>query len=70
MSTIAELEDAFSRARSADRTTVIAIETAPNRWTPGGAFWEVGVAEVAERPEVAEAHARVLEGKSRQRVGW
>ncbi len=70
VSTIAELEDAFERARSADRTTVIAIETAPDRWTPGGAFWEVGVAEVAERPEIAEAHKRVREGKERQRVGW
>jgi 3D-(3,5/4)-trihydroxycyclohexane-1,2-dione acylhydrolase (decyclizing) len=49
---------------------VIAIETAPNRWTPGGAFWEVGVAEVSERDEVTEAHQRVLEGKRRQRVGW
>jgi 3D-(3,5/4)-trihydroxycyclohexane-1,2-dione acylhydrolase (decyclizing) len=70
VSTIAELEGAFERARSADRTTVIAIETAPDRWTPGGAFWEVGVAEVAERPEIAEAHKRVREGKERQRVGW
>jgi 3D-(3,5/4)-trihydroxycyclohexane-1,2-dione acylhydrolase (decyclizing) len=70
VSTLAELEDAFERARSADRTTVIAIETAPDRWTPGGAFWEVGVAEVAERPEIAEAHKRVREGKERQRVGW
>ena len=68
--TIAELEDAFDRARAADRTTVIAIETAPNRWTPGGAFWEVGVAEVSDRAEIAEAHRQVSEGKERQRVGW
>ena len=70
VSTIAELDEAFERARSSDRTAVIAIETAPNRWTPGGAFWEVGVAEVSERAEVAAAHERVLEGKQRQRVGW
>ncbi len=68
--TIAELEDAFDRARAAERTTVIAIETAPNRWTPGGAFWEVGVAEVSDRAEIAEAHRQVSEGKERQRVGW
>jgi 3D-(3,5/4)-trihydroxycyclohexane-1,2-dione acylhydrolase (decyclizing) len=68
--TIAELEEALERARSASRTTVIAIETAPNRWTPGGAFWEVGVAEVSDRAEVSDAHARVVEGKRRQRVGW
>jgi 3D-(3,5/4)-trihydroxycyclohexane-1,2-dione acylhydrolase (decyclizing) len=70
VSTTAELEEAFERARAADRTTVIAIETAPDRWTPGGAFWEVGVAEVSERAEVAEARERVREAKERQRVGW
>jgi len=68
--TIAELEEAFERARSSDRTAVIAIDTAPNRWTPGGAFWEVGVAEVSDRDEIAAAHERMLEGKRRQRVGW
>jgi 3D-(3,5/4)-trihydroxycyclohexane-1,2-dione acylhydrolase (decyclizing) len=68
--TIGELEEAFARARSEDRTTVIAIETAPDRWTPGGAFWEVGVAEVSDRDDVLAAHARVTEGKQRQRVGW
>ena len=70
VSTTAELEDAFERARAAERTTVIAIETAPDRWTPGGAFWEVGVAEVSDRAEIAEAHAQVREGKKQQRVGW
>jgi 3D-(3,5/4)-trihydroxycyclohexane-1,2-dione acylhydrolase (decyclizing) len=68
--TIEELGEAFERARTNDRTTVIAIETAPNRWTPGGAFWEVGVAEVSERKEISAAHERVLDGKQRQRVGW
>jgi 3D-(3,5/4)-trihydroxycyclohexane-1,2-dione acylhydrolase (decyclizing) len=70
VATIAELEDAFERARAADRTTVIAVETAPDAWTPGGAFWEVGVAEVSDRPEIAEAVERVREAKERQRVGW
>jgi 3D-(3,5/4)-trihydroxycyclohexane-1,2-dione acylhydrolase (decyclizing) len=67
---IAELEEAVEQARGADRTTVIAIRTAPDRWTPGGAFWEVGVAEVSDRPEIAAAHARLVEEKRRQRVGW
>lgn len=66
---IAELEEAFLRARAADRTTVIAIRTAPHDWTPGGAFWEVGVPEASARPAVAEARERQLEGKRRQRVG-
>jgi hypothetical protein len=28
------------------------------------------VPEVSERQEIAAAHERLLEGKSRQRVGW
>ena len=67
---IDELEHAVERAREADRTTVIAIRTAPDRWTPGGAFWEVGVAEVSDREEIAAARARLVEAKQRQRVGW
>jgi 3D-(3,5/4)-trihydroxycyclohexane-1,2-dione acylhydrolase (decyclizing) len=67
---ISGLEEAFARARESDRSTVIAIATAPHDWTPGGAFWEVGVPEVTARSEVASARERVLEGKRRQRVGW
>jgi 3D-(3,5/4)-trihydroxycyclohexane-1,2-dione acylhydrolase (decyclizing) len=67
---IGGLEEAFTRARGNDRTTVIAIETAPHEWTPGGAFWEVGVAEVSDRAEVAAAHDQVVDEKQRQRVGW
>jgi 3D-(3,5/4)-trihydroxycyclohexane-1,2-dione acylhydrolase (decyclizing) len=70
VATIGELEYAFARARAADRTTVIAIPTAPAVWTEGGAFWEVGVPEVSERPEVAAARERLEEGKRAQRVGW
>ena len=68
--TVAELEDAFTRARAGDRTTVIAIRTAPHAWTSGGAFWEVGVPASSARPEVDAARARQLEGKTKQRVGW
>jgi 3D-(3,5/4)-trihydroxycyclohexane-1,2-dione acylhydrolase (decyclizing) len=64
-----ELETAFRRARSAKRTTVIVIRTAPHEWTPGGAYWEVGVPHVSERPAVANARATLVEAKRRQRVG-
>ena len=67
---IGGLEDAFARARESDRTTVLAIETAPDQWTPGGAFWEVGVAEVSDRSEIAAAHEELVAEKQRQRVGW
>ena len=68
--TIGELEAALQRARASDRTCVIAIHTDPHAWTEGGAFWEVGVPEVSDRPQVREARARLLAGKAGQRVGW
>ena len=67
---IVELEAAFLRARDADRTTVIALRTDAYSWTEGGAFWEVGVPEVSDRPEVIAARAAVDAGKTDQRVGW
>jgi 3D-(3,5/4)-trihydroxycyclohexane-1,2-dione acylhydrolase (decyclizing) len=68
--TIAELEDAVTRARSATRTTVIVIETDPDAWTEGGAFWEVGVPETSEREAVQAAHEAMAAGKRNQRTGW
>ena len=70
VSSLVELGEAFEHARRTERTTVIAIQTAPDAWTPGGAFWEVGVPEVAHRPEIADARERLAAGKARQRVGW
>src|SRR5262249_23452285 len=67
---IGSLEEAFKRARSSNRTTVIAIETAPKDWTSGGAFSQVGVAEVSDRAEIAAGRDQRLEDKKRQRVGW
>ena len=68
--TAADLEGAFGRARGADRTSVIVIGTAPHDWTPGGAFWEVGVPEVSSRDDIREARERLVEGKRAQRIGW
>lgn len=70
VSNLDELSAALERARAASRTTVIAIETAPHLWTRGGAFWEVGVPQVSERPEVRLARATLEKAKSRQRIGW
>ena len=56
VSGIAELEAALERAKTAERTTVIAIATDPRASTEaGGAWWEVAVAEVSESPGVARA---------------
>ncbi|HSS69263.1 MAG TPA: 3D-(3,5/4)-trihydroxycyclohexane-1,2-dione acylhydrolase (decyclizing) [Casimicrobiaceae bacterium] len=66
--TIRELEAALKRARAADRTCVICIETDPDRTTKeGGWWWEVAVPEVSDREEVRKARALYEEGKRKQK---
>jgi 3D-(3,5/4)-trihydroxycyclohexane-1,2-dione acylhydrolase (decyclizing) len=66
--TIRELESALKRARAADRTYVVCIETDPRRTTEeGGWWWEVAVPEVSEREDVRKARAAYEEGKRKQR---
>jgi 3D-(3,5/4)-trihydroxycyclohexane-1,2-dione acylhydrolase (decyclizing) len=48
---------------------VIALRTDAYSWTGGGAFWEVGVPEVSERPQVQAAKAAMASGKQQQRIG-
>jgi 3D-(3,5/4)-trihydroxycyclohexane-1,2-dione acylhydrolase (decyclizing) len=67
---IEELEAAWRRAKAADRTTVIALQTHQNSWTEGGAWWEVGVPEVSSSQSVRDARAELDEGKAEQRAGW
>ncbi|MGI9336356.1 MAG: 3D-(3,5/4)-trihydroxycyclohexane-1,2-dione acylhydrolase (decyclizing) [Gammaproteobacteria bacterium] len=69
VSSIADLEQAFARAKASDRTYVICIRTDADTWTPGDAWWDVGVPEVSERAEVREARAEHDAGKVKQRVG-
>ena len=55
---IAALEAALLEARSADRTSVIVIDTDPLASTgAGGHWWDVAVPEVSDRAEVATARA-------------
>jgi 3D-(3,5/4)-trihydroxycyclohexane-1,2-dione acylhydrolase (decyclizing) len=70
VSTIAELEAAFERARGGSRTSVIVVPVEAQAWSEGGAFWEVGVPEVSEREEVRAARGALEAGKRLQRVGW
>ena len=66
---IGELEQAFNRAKAADRTSVIVVKVQSHQWTPGDAWWETGVPEVSTRKEVRAARAEHEKGKDRQRVG-
>lgn len=66
VATISELEEALQRARAADRTYIITIDTDPLVTTDGGCWWEVAVPEVSPRTQVQEARARYDENKKRQ----
>ena len=58
VASIAELEQAFERAKQADRTSVIVIDTDPMITTEeGGAWWDVAVPETSDRAAVRDAHA-------------
>lgn len=69
VTTIADLEGAFRRAKAADRTSVIVIKVQPHVWTPGDAWWDVAVPEVSERIAVRAARAELDANRHRQRVG-
>ncbi|WP_344159992.1 3D-(3,5/4)-trihydroxycyclohexane-1,2-dione acylhydrolase (decyclizing) [Nocardiopsis rhodophaea] len=65
---ITEFRDAIARARAADTTTVVHIETdlyGPN--PPGSAWWDVPVSQVADLDSTREAAATYAEHKARQR---
>jgi len=66
---IDELEQAFKRAKAADRSYVISMRIQQHQWTPGDAWWDVGVPEVSQRAEVRQARADHSEGQQKQRVG-
>jgi 3D-(3,5/4)-trihydroxycyclohexane-1,2-dione acylhydrolase (decyclizing) len=67
---IADLEAALKRARQADRTTVVVIDTDPLASTEaGGHWWDVAVPEVSVRKEVKAARKTYEEKVKLQRVG-
>ena len=47
----------------------LAIKTDAHVWTPGDAWWDVGVPEVSERAEVRQARKDHAEGRKTQRIG-
>jgi 3D-(3,5/4)-trihydroxycyclohexane-1,2-dione acylhydrolase (decyclizing) len=66
---IADLELALERAKAAEKTYVIVIETDPYGVTrEGGAWWDVAVPEVSERAEVGEARRGYETAITRQKL--
>jgi 3D-(3,5/4)-trihydroxycyclohexane-1,2-dione acylhydrolase (decyclizing) len=66
---IGEFEQAFARAKKADRTYVIVVKVQQHQWTPGDAWWDVGVPEVSDRKQVRAARAEMDQSRGKQRIG-
>ncbi|HYS15920.1 MAG TPA: thiamine pyrophosphate-dependent enzyme, partial [Candidatus Binatia bacterium] len=67
--TIADLEAALARARAADRTSVICIETDARRTTEdGGCWWEVAVPEASPSEKVRRARDEYESAKKGQKA--
>ena len=67
----AELGEAFTRAKAADKTQVIVMKVdAYEGWTTEGhTWWEVGTPAVSESARVRDAHADWESSRSKQRQG-
>lgn len=65
---VTELAAKIVATRDSERVVVIVIEMAPAIWTEGGAFWEVGVPEVSDKPLVKDARLALVEEKKKQRI--
>ncbi len=67
----AELGAAFTRAKAADRTTVIVMQVDPYEgWTTEGhAWWEVGTPQVSDSATVRARHTEIEAARARQRQG-
>lgn len=67
---LTELEAALERARRAERTCVLVIETDPLATTEaGGTWWDVAVPEVSARAEVQAARQRYIAARAQQILG-
>lgn len=64
-----DLEGAWRRAKSADRSYAIVMDIDEYTWTEGGTWWEVGIPEVSDREQVRVARAEWEAEKKHQRVG-
>ncbi len=66
---LAELGPALEWAKTTDLTTVLTIVSDAYTWTPGDAWWDVGVPQVSDRDDVNKAAQVQVEGRRKQRVG-
>jgi 3D-(3,5/4)-trihydroxycyclohexane-1,2-dione acylhydrolase (decyclizing) len=69
VASLPELEAALPEIRAASRTSVLVIAINPAASTnAGGAWWDVAVPEVSQRPEVVATRAAYDAARIRQPV--
>jgi len=66
---LTELGQAVEWAKTTDRTSVITIVSDAYAWTPGDAWWDVGVPQTSNKESVRVAAHDQQEGRKKQRVG-
>ena len=67
---LADLAAAVDWAKTTDRTTVITMTTDAFTWTPGDAWWDVGVPEVSNRQQVNDVYREQIKVRqAKQRIG-
>jgi len=69
VSSIADLEKAFERAKKSKKTYVISIKTDAYQWLEGSAYWESPTLELPTTEENKKALEEHRIGKSKQRQG-
>ena len=63
---LAALEQAMARAKAADKSYVIALDTDPFATSDGGCWWDVAVPEVSSREQVQQSREAYLASKKDQ----
>ena len=69
VNSIAELEEAFKRAKRSKKTYVISINTDGYQWLEGSAYWESPTLSIPTTKENEKSLKEHLEGKKKQRKG-
>ncbi|HGY9569692.1 TPA: 3D-(3,5/4)-trihydroxycyclohexane-1,2-dione acylhydrolase (decyclizing) [Vibrio harveyi] len=72
LTSIDQFDEAFQRAKEADRTYVIVVDidpVSPMAWSKCDCWWEVGLPQVTRNDDTAEKVAAWEEGRAAQRAG-
>ncbi len=66
---LSDFEEAFARAKAADRTYVLVVDIDDTKWSTCDAWWEVGLAQETDNPSIIDARDNWEKGRKHQRRG-